>query len=137
MSWMALAIWAPAVIGQNTPAVPATRAEQALQRAARPFARRVTALAAQFDPLRLPSPSERAYLEACARDCAGVGASLRRDAEAADARRQQSIAALAARIDREVDAFVATAVTTLDVDPGMVERALRVVLSSASSEQPR
>ena len=100
----------------QTPTRPASTADTPSRTAVEASAKRVAQLAAQFEPLRDLAP----------------GSPITEFA-----RRQQAADALAARIHREVDDFVAQTLTPADLNRGVVERRLQQVLSSVLLEQPK
>ena len=126
---MAVTICATSGSAQS-PSPPSSNADQIQDRTAVVFASRVARLAAQFESLREPTASERAYANG------DVSESRRNEAEAASTRRDELMNGLAARIHREVDDFIAQAVTPVHLNREFVESRLRVVLAAASSEPP-
>ena len=130
---MVLTTCASSLIAQS-PSRPSTTPEETLSKTAAAFARRIELLTKQFDTIRTRprTAAENAYFELCRHDCSTQQArSLRREVEAASDRERQLIDELAARIHREVDDFIAQAITPADLTE-FVELSLRQVLGSAS-----
>lgn len=137
VSLTVLTFCASSLIAQ-TPTVPPSSSQETFRRTDEETERRIAQLAAQFETFRQPpTAAERAYPEMCRRDCSSAAAaSARREIDAIYVRRRQSIDELAVRIHREVDNFIAKAITPADLNRGIVESGLRLVLSSASYESP-
>lgn len=123
-----------------SPSMPQTAMRQtsapAIEEASRASAARVEQLASRFAALLAPTADERAYGDACARDCSGAGATLRAAAERDGARRRAAMNALAIQIHREVDRFIVDNIHSSVVGRLELEKILERVLGAALVSHP-